>query len=66
MEIFIRCTVDEDLLQEELKKINCNESDFIQKISKLLSENVIETLDDNQEIFSEIAWSINQPLYEKK
>ena len=63
MEIFIRCTIDEDLLQQGLKQLNCDESEFIQKISKMLSKDVIETLDDNQELFSEIAWSINQPLY---
>ena len=63
MEIFVRCTISEDLLQQALKQLNCDESDFIQKVSKMLSENVIETLDDNQELFSEIAWSINQPLY---
>lgn len=63
MEIFVRCTIDEDLLQQGLKQLKCDESDFIQEFSKMLSDNVIETLDDNQELFSEIAWSINEPLY---
>ena len=64
MEIFVRCTIDEDLLQEGLKKLNCDESEFIQKVSNMLSDDVIETLDDIKELFSEIKFSINQPLYE--
>ena len=63
MEIFVRCTISEDLLQEGLKKLNCDESDFIQKVYNMLSDDVIETLDDNRELFSEIKFSINEPLF---
>lgn len=63
MEIFVRCTIDEDLLQEGLKKLGCDENDFIQKVYNMLSDDVIETLDDNKELFSEIAFAINEPLF---
>ena len=59
----MRCTISEELLQEGLKKLNWDESDFIQKVYNMLSEDVIETLDDNKELFSEIAFSINEPLF---
>lgn len=62
MEIFVKCTLDEDLLQEGLKNLNCDESEFIQKVYNMLSDDVIETLDDNRELFSEIKFSINKPL----
>ena len=63
MEIFVRCTIDEDLLQPALKELNWDESDFIQETSKRLNKNITETLDKYQELFSEVAWSINQPLF---
>ena len=63
MEIFVRCTIDEDLLQAGLKKLNCEEWEFIEKVSHMLSDDVIETLDDNKELFSEIAFAINEPLF---
>ena len=63
MEIFVRCTISEELLQEGLKKLNCDESEFIQQVYNMLSEDAIETLDDNRESFSEIAFSINEPLF---
>ena len=63
MEIFVRCTIDEDLLQEGLKKLNCEEGEFIQKVYNMLSDDAIETLDDNKELFSEIKFSINEPLF---
>ena len=63
MEIFVRCTINEELLQEGLKKLNCEEGEFIQKVYNMLSDDAIETLDDNRELFSEIAFSINEPLF---
>lgn len=63
MEIFVRCTISEELLQEGLKKLNCEEWEFIEKVSHMLSDDVIETLDDNRELFSEINFSINEPLF---
>ena len=62
MEIFIRCTINEEQLQEGLKQLNCTEQEFIDKVGSMLNESVVETLEDNEEIFSEIAWSINSPL----
>lgn len=62
MEIFIRCTIDEETLQDGLKQLNCTEEQFQKKVEEMLKEDAIETLEDNRELFCEIEFSINKAL----
>lgn len=63
MEIFVRCTIDEETFQNCLADLNCSEEEFENKVKTMLTEEpIFEVLDDNQHLFSEVNWSINKPL----
>lgn len=63
MEIFIRCTIDEETLKKCLADLNCSEDFFEKKVKTMLEEEpIFEVLDDNQHLFCEVEWSINSPL----
>lgn len=62
MEIFIRCIIDEKTCEKILKENNCTEEEVVERMSSLLNEDVLSTLEDNQELFCQIDWSINEPL----
>ena len=64
MEIFVRCTLDENQLSKAKDIYNYSDDELIEMMEKCLNEDVFETLDDNRELFSEIKFSIKQPLYE--
>lgn len=63
MEIFVRCTLDENQLAKAKDIYNYSDDELIEMMEKCLSEDIFETLDDNRELFSEIAFSINEPLF---
>lgn len=63
MEIFVRCTLDENQLSKAKDIYNYSDDELIEMMEKCLNEDVFETLDDNRELFSEIAFSINEPLF---
>lgn len=63
MKIYVKCTIDEETFEKCLKELNCPEEVFENKVKTMLTEEpIFEVLDDNQELFSEIKWSINEPL----
>lgn len=63
MEIYVKCTIDEETLKKILTSLNCPEEFFENTVKTMLTEEpIFEVLDDNQELFSEIKWSINEPL----
>ena len=63
MEIFVRCTLDENQLSKARDIYNYSDDELIEMMEKCLNEDVFETLDDNRELFSEIKFSINEPLF---
>lgn len=63
MEIFVRCKLDENQLSKAKDIYNYSDDELIEMMEKCLNEDVFETLDDNRELFSEIAFSINEPLF---
>lgn len=63
MEIFVRCTLDENQLSKAKDIYNYSDDELIEMMEKCLNEDVFETLDDNRELFSEIKFSINEPLF---
>jgi hypothetical protein len=63
MEIYVKCTIDKETFEKCLKELNCPEEVFENTVKTMLTEEpIFEVLDDNQELFSEIKWSINEPL----
>ncbi len=62
MEIFIRCTIDEETFEKMLKENNLTEEEAVERMSDLLREDALSTLEDNQELFCQIDWAINEPL----
>ena len=63
MEIFVRCKLDENQLSKAKDIYNYSDDELIEMMEKCLNEDVFETLDDNRELFSEIKFSINEPLF---
>ena len=63
MEIFVRCKLDENQLSKAKDIYNYSDDELIEMMEKCLNEDVFETLDDNRELFSEVKFSINEPLF---
>lgn len=63
MEIFVRCKLDENQLSKARDIYNYSDDELIEMMEKCLSEDIFETLDDNRELFSEVKFSINEPLF---
>lgn len=63
MEIFIRCTISEEELGKVYEELGFTEEDLTQRLEENFKEDIFSTLEDNQDIFSEVAWSINEPLF---
>ena len=63
MEIFIRCTISEEELDKAYEELGFTEEDLTQRLEENFKEDIFATLEDSQDIFSEVAWSINKPLF---
>ena len=63
MEIFIRCTISEEKLGKAYEELGFTEEDLTQRLEENFKEDIFSTLEDSQDIFSEVAWSINEPLF---
>lgn len=63
MEIFIRCTISEEKLGKVYEELGFTEEDLTQRLEENFKEDIFATLEDSQDIFSEVEWSINKPLF---
>ena len=63
MEIFVRCTIDEEKLKMAIDRLGCTEGDLVNRVRGLLNSGTLETLCDNEELFSQVLFSINKPLF---
>ena len=63
MEIFIRCTISEKGLGKAYEELGLTEEDLTQRLEENFKEDIFATLEDSQDIFSEVEWSINKPLF---
>lgn len=63
MEIFIRCTISEEGLGKAYEELGFTEEELTQRLEENFKEDIFATLKDSQDIFSEVEWSINKPLF---
>lgn len=63
MEIFIRCAISEEELGKAYEELGFTEEDLTQRLEENFKEDIFATLEDSQDIFSEVEWSINKPLF---